>query len=61
MTWEEAIRAMLDGQRVRHINFTREEFFEIRQGIIYAEDGCPMRGWYRGEDWQKQGFSIVSR
>lgn len=61
MTWEEAIQAMLDGHRVRHINFTREEFFEMHQGTIYAEDGCSMRGWYRGEDWQKQGFSIVSR
>lgn len=60
LSWLEAIRVMESGHRVRNEYFTREEYFEMRDGRIYAEDGCSMHGWYRGEDWQKTGWSIVS-
>lgn len=60
MTWEEAKQAMKEGKRVRQKYFCSEEFFEMRNGRIFAEDGCPMDNWYIGEDWQKEGFSIVN-
>lgn len=59
MSWPEAIDAMEKGLMVRHMYFTSEEHFEIRNGRIFAEDRCPMDGWYLGEEWQKSGWSIV--
>lgn len=59
MSWSEAIDAMEIGKTVRNEYFTREEWFEMRNGRLFAEDGCPMDGWYRNEDWQKTGWSIV--
>lgn len=61
LSWSQALLAMEDGKRVRNEYFTREEYFEMRQGRLYAEDGCSMRGWYRGEDWQKTGWSVVDQ
>lgn len=60
LNWEQAIKAMEKGKRVRNQHFTSEEWFEMRDGRIYAEDGCPMTGWYRGDDWQKEGWSILN-
>lgn len=59
ISWNDALEAMQSGKIVRNDFFTREEFFEMRDGRIYAEDGCSMHGWYRGEDWQKTGWSII--
>lgn len=59
MSWSDAIEAMENGKTVRNEYFSREEWFEMRNGRIFAEDGCPMDGWYRNEDWQKTGWSIV--
>ena len=50
MSWSDAIEAMENGKTVRHEYFTREEWFEMRNGRLFAEDGCPMDGWYRNED-----------
>lgn len=59
MSWAEAIEAMERGKTVRNEYFTREEWFEMRNGRLFAEDGCPMDGWFRGEDWQRVGWSVV--
>lgn len=61
MSWGEAITAMENGKIVRNEYFTREEWFEMRNGRLFAEDGCPMDGWYIGEDWQKTGWSVVGQ
>ncbi len=59
MTYEEAVEAMRNGKRVRNSNFTPEEYFEMKEGRVYGEDGVNMAGWYRGYDWQKEGWSVV--
>jgi hypothetical protein len=60
MSWSEAIAAMEKGKVVRNEYFTREEWFEMRSGRIFAEDGCPMDGWYRNEGWQNTGWSVIA-
>lgn len=59
LTWKEAQQAMREGKRVRNQYFTSDEWFEMVGGRIYAEDGCPMAGWYRGEAWQDEGWSVI--
>lgn len=59
LTWKEAQEAMREGKRVRNRNFTPEEFFEMQKGQIVCEMGCPMAGWYLGESWQEEGWSVI--
>lgn len=59
LSWDEALRALEKGLIVRNRNFTSEEFFEMRNGRLFAEDGCSMAGWYLGLDWQKEGWSVI--
>lgn len=59
LTWLQAKQVMLEGKRVRNEHFTPDEWFEMRHGRIYAEDDCPMDGWYRGESWQDYGWSVI--
>lgn len=59
LNWKEAQQAMREGKRVRNQYFTSDEWFEMVDGRIYAEDGCSMAGWYRGESWQDEGWSVV--
>lgn len=59
MSWEEAKKAMREGKRVRNEYFTSDEWFEMRGGVIYAEDSCPMGRWYCGEAWQDEGWSVI--
>ncbi len=61
MSWIEAMQVMEAGHQVRNEYFTPEEYFEMRDGRIYGEDGCSMHDWYRGEDWQKTGWSVVNK
>lgn len=58
MTWEEAQKAMQSGKTVTHRHFTTREHFKMEAGHIVCEDGYSMAGWYKGEDWQKTGWSI---
>lgn len=60
LSWSEALEAMESGKVVRNEYFTSEEFFEMRNGRIFAEDGCPMCGWYQGADWQQTGWSVIA-
>lgn len=60
MTYEEAVEAMKQGKKVRNENFTPDEFFEMKDGRIVCEMGYPMASWYKGEPWQKTGWSIFN-
>lgn len=59
MTWEEAQQAMREGKRVKNTHFTSEEFFYMENGRLLDEEGYPMVGWYKGYDWQEDGWMIV--
>lgn len=59
LSWEQAIQAMEEGKRLRNEYFTSDEWFEFRNGRLFAEDGCPMCGWFTGEDWQLTGWTII--
>ena len=60
MSWEEAQAAMREGKKVRNFYFSSCEFFRMDNGSIVCENGYSMSGWYRGEEWQKTGWSIIS-
>ncbi|AKJ73539.1 hypothetical protein SP40_98 [Salmonella phage 40] len=59
LKWNQAQEAMREGKRVRNRNFTPEEFFEMKNGQIVCEMGYPMAGWYLGEAWQDEGWSVI--
>lgn len=59
MNYEQAVEAMKQGHKVRNAYFTKDEFFEMRNGRIVCEMGYPMAGWYRHEEWQDKGWSVV--
>ena len=60
MTYEEALEAMKQGKKVRNENFTSDEFFEMKDGKVVCEMGYPMAAWYKGEPWQKTGWSVFN-
>lgn len=59
MTYQEAVEAMKEGKRVRAQGFTDDEYFEMQCGVITCEMGYNMTDWYKGHEWQKDGWSIV--
>lgn len=59
LNWTQAQEAMREGKRVKNSNFTDEEFFYMEDGKIWDEQGYPMAGWYRGYDWQDEGWMIL--
>lgn len=59
LTWSQAQEAMREGKRVKNSNFTSEEFFYMEDGKIWDEQGYPMAGWYKGYDWQDEGWMIL--
>lgn len=59
LTWIQAQEAMREGKRVKNSNFTDEEFFYMEDGKIWDEQGYPMAGWYKGYDWQNEGWMIL--
>lgn len=59
LNWTQAQEAMREGKRVKNSNFTDEEFFYMEDGKIWDEQGYPMAGWYRGYDWQDEGWMVV--
>lgn len=58
MSYEEALDAMRQGNKVSHQYFTSNEHFEMVRGRVVCEDGYSMAGWYKGEDWQNIGWYI---
>lgn len=59
LNWMQAQEAMREGKRVKNSNFTDEEFFYMEDGKIWDEQGYPMAGWYKGYDWQVEGWMIL--
>ncbi|ADP02622.1 hypothetical protein GECvBMG_gp263 [Salmonella phage GEC_vB_MG] len=59
LNWKEAQQAMREGKKVRNQYFTPEEFFEMKNGQIVCEMGYNMAGWYLGEAWQDEGWSVI--
>ena len=62
MTKQTAIQAMQDGAKVRHENFSPDEWMKMEGNEIVLEDGVrctPDEFWIhrQGEDWQ-DGWSI---
>lgn len=60
MSWDEAKAAMEEGKKVRNCYFSSDEFFRMDNGSIVCENGYSMAGWYRGEEWQTMGWSILA-
>lgn len=59
LTWTQAQEAMREGKRVKNQYFTGDEFFYMENGQLWDEEGYPMVGWYRGYDWQDEGWMIL--
>lgn len=59
MTYQEAVEVMKQNKRVRHQMFTQDEYFEMQHGVITCEMGYNMTDWYKGHEWQKDGWYIV--
>ena len=59
LNWTQAQEAMREGKRVKNQYFTGDEFFYMENGQMLDEEGYPMAGWYRGYDWQDEGWMIL--
>lgn len=59
LTWTQAQEAMREGKRVKNRHFTDEEFFYMENGQLWDEMGYPMGAWYRGYDWQDEGWMVI--
>lgn len=59
LNWTQAQEAMREGKRVKNRHFTGEEFFYMEDGQLWDEEGYPMAGWYRGYDWQDEGWMVL--
>lgn len=59
LTWPEAKEAMKEGRRVEHSHFCGGEWFEMQYGVILDEHGYNMSNWFKGEDWQEEGWSVI--
>ena len=59
LTWNQAQEAMREGKRVRNSNFTVAEWFAFDGRHIVDEEGHYMDKWYKGYDWQNEGWMIL--
>lgn len=59
LNWTQAQEAMREGKRVRNSNFTVAEWFAFDGRHIVDEEGYYMDKWYKGYDWQNEGWMIV--
>lgn len=59
LNWTQAHEAMREGKRVKNRHFTDDEFFYMENGQLWDEEGYPMAGWYRGYDWQDEGWMVI--
>lgn len=61
MTREEAYKAMQEGKKITHNYFSGDEFYELKNGKIMAEDNVNHTStfWDEGQNnWRKDGWSI---
>lgn len=59
LNWTQAQEAMREGKRVRNSNFTTAEWFAFDGRYIVDEEGYYMDKWYKGYDWQNEGWMIL--
>ena len=59
MTREEARQAMIDGKKVRHFNFTRNEYLVMKGSSILTEDGYFFGDIFDNTDWMENGWSVA--
>lgn len=59
LTWSQAQEAMREGKRVRNSNFTVAEWFAFDGRHIVDEEGYYMDKWYKGYDWQNEGWMVI--
>lgn len=59
LTWTQAQEVMREGKRVKNRHFTDDEFFYMENGQLWDEMGYPMEAWYRGYDWQDEGWMVI--
>ena len=58
MTREEARQAMIDGKKVNHRNFTRDEYLYMDASKIMTEDGFFYGDLFELHDWMSDGWSV---
>jgi hypothetical protein len=61
MTREEAYKAMRNGEKVSHQYFSSNEFYELKNTSIIAEDGVNHTRVFWSEDqnnWRNDGWEI---
>lgn len=61
MNREEAFQAMRDGNKVTHRNFSEDEYYEMKRGVIYAEDGVNHTSTFWSTDdnnWREDGWTV---
>lgn len=59
LTWTQAQEAMREGRRVKNRHFTGEEWFAFDGFHIVDEEGYYMDKWYKGYDWQDEGWMVL--
>lgn len=62
LSYTQAVAMMEQGYKVKHKYFTNEEYFHMpvnNGGSMVDEAGYPMDNWYRGEEWQNEGWMVV--
>lgn len=59
MTREEARQAMIDGKKVRHFNFTSDEYLVMSGSSIMTEDGYFFGDIFDSTDWMESGWSVA--
>lgn len=59
LNWQQAQEAMREGKRVSNSNFTVAEWFAFDGRHIVDEKGYYMDKWYKGYDWQNEGWMIL--
>jgi hypothetical protein len=59
MTREEARHVMIDGKKVRHFNFTSDEYLVMKGSTIMTEDGYFFGDIFDSTDWMESGWSVT--
>ena len=59
LNWQEALEAMSKGCKVKHVHFTDDEYFLMKNKVICDENGYDMTRWYKGESGQNEHWSIA--
>lgn len=52
-----AVQQMIDGKKVRHTNFTRNEYIYMLCGVVTTEDGYFFEDVFCDTDWMSDGWT----